>query len=80
MAPQESAWRLTPRGQVFCDLVECGEAACAPLSRYLHDVLQMCGSGMWVGQMRQFMPPRSLDESLQTAELLGLLEPAVRVH
>ncbi len=44
------------------------------LSRYLHDVLLMCGSGTWFDQLRQFMPPRSLEESLQALLTLGLVE------
>ena len=70
----QGCFRLTEKGQVFVDLVETNERAIAPLSRYLHDVLMMCGSGMWFAQMRQFMPPRSLDESLSTLQMLGLLE------
>ncbi|MEJ6024107.1 hypothetical protein [Ramlibacter sp. PS4R-6] len=81
MEAQAPAWRLTSKGQVFRDLVETNDTTLAPLSRYLHDVLLMCGSGMWFDQMRQFMPPHSLRESLQTLQLLGLLEPSDgRVH
>lgn len=78
---RNAGFRLTPKGQVFVDLVETDDRALAPLSRYLHDVLMMCGSGMWFEQMRQFMPPRTLNESLQTLQMLGLLEPTDgRVH
>ena len=34
----------------------------------------MCGSGMWFEQLRQFMPPRSLEESLQALLELDLIE------
>jgi hypothetical protein len=52
-------YRLTARGRA---------------SRYLHDVLEMCGTGVWFEQLQQFMPPRSLDESLRSLLELGLIE------
>jgi hypothetical protein len=56
------------------DLVEHQEQTIGSLSRYLHDVLMMCGSGVWFEQLRQFMPPRSLEESLRALMALGLIE------
>jgi hypothetical protein len=67
-------FRLTPKGRAWIDTVETDERMIGSLSRYLHDVLMMCGSGMWFEQLRQFMPPRSLDESLAALQTLGLLE------
>ena len=67
-------YRLTSTGQACVELVETGEQAIGSLSRYLHDVLMMCGSGVWFDQLRQFMPPRSLEESLQALLSLGLIE------
>jgi hypothetical protein len=70
-------FRLTPKGRLWIDIVETDERLIGSLSRYLHDVLMMCGSGMWFEQLRQFMPPRSLDESLAALQTLGLLERVV---
>lgn len=67
-------FRLTQKGRAWVDLVETDDCLIGSLSRYLHDVLMMCGSGMWFEQLRQFMPPRSLDESLSALQTLGLLE------
>jgi len=67
-------YRLTASGRACVDIVESGEQTLGSLSRYLHDVLMLCGSGMWFDQLRQFMPPRSLEESLQSLLLLGLIE------
>lgn len=67
-------FRLTAQGRACVDLVETEEQTIGSLSRYLHDVLMMCGSGLWFEQLRQFMPPRSLDESLQSLLALGLIE------
>ena len=69
-----SCYRLTPQGQACIDLVETQEQTIGSLSRYLHDILMMCGSGVWFEQLRQFMPPRSLEESLQSLLMLGLIE------
>jgi hypothetical protein len=69
-----SCYRLTPQGRACVDLVESEEQTIGSLSRYLHDVLMMCGSGVWFEQLRQFMPPRSLEESLQSLLMLGLIE------
>ena len=73
-APGPGCFRLTPKGRACVDLVETREQTLGSLSRYLHDVLMMCGSGMWFEQLRQFMPPRSLEESLQALVSLGLIE------
>lgn len=67
-------FRLTPKGRACVDLVESGEQTIGSLSRYLHDVLMMCGSGVWFEQLRQFMPPRSLEQSLESLLALGLIE------
>jgi len=69
-----SCYRLTDKGRACVDLVETPEQTIGSLSRYLHDVLMMCGSGMWFEQLRQFMPPRSLEQSLQSLLALGLIE------
>jgi hypothetical protein len=73
-------YRLTDKGRACVDLVETREHTIGSLSRYLHDVLMMCGSGMWFEQLRQFMPPRSLEQSLQSLLALGLIEPVPAEH
>lgn len=67
-------YRLTARGRACVEVVESGQQTIGSLSRHLHDVLMMCGSGIWFEQLRQFMPPRSLEESLQSLMALGLIE------
>lgn len=67
-------YRLTDKGRACVDVVESEQQTIGSLSRYLHDVLMMCGSGIWFEQLRQFMPPRSLEESLQSLLMLGLIE------
>lgn len=67
-------YRLTDVGRACVDLVETEHQTLGSLSRHLHDVLMMCGSGMWFEQLQQFMPPRSLDESLRALLNLGLIE------
>ena len=67
-------YRLTPRGRACVDLVNSKARTTGSLSRYLHDVLEMCGTGVWFEQLQQFMPPRSLDESLRSLLELGLIE------
>jgi hypothetical protein len=74
LPPFTHGFRLTPRGREFVSLVENAEAVGAPLSEYVHEVLRMCGAGMWLAQMQQFMPPRSLHEAIQAAQFFGLLE------
>ena len=74
----DGCFRLTHKGRAWVDLVETDECLVGSLSRYLHDVLMMCGSDMWFEQLRQFMPPRSLDESLGALQTLGLLERVER--
>ena len=69
-----SCYRLTAKGRACVDLVETREQTIGSLSRYLHDVLMMCGSGVWFEQLRQFMPPRSLEESLKALLALELVE------
>ena len=67
-------FRLTPEGRAWLAMTESRAQMMGALSRYLQDVLLMCGTGMWVEQLRQFMPPRSLDNSLQALVMLGLIE------
>ena len=72
--PGSRCYRLTASGRACVEVVESEQQTLGSLSRYLHDVLMMCGSGMWFEQLRQFMPPRSLEQSLQSLLLLGLIE------
>jgi len=72
--PTSGRFRLTAKGRACVDLVETHEQTIGSLSRYLHDVLMMCGSGAWFEQLRQFMPPRSLEDSLGALMALGLIE------
>lgn len=67
-------YRLTPRGRACVDVVNTQTQTTGSLSRYLRDVLEMCGTGVWFEQLQQFMPPRSLDESLRSLLELGLIE------
>lgn len=71
MAPRY--YRLTPRGKL-----RAASPADSPtmglMSPYLHDVLQMCGTGIWIDELRQFMPPRSLRVSIDSLLVLGLIE------
>ena len=66
-------FRQTPRGQVRAR-APARSTSHAALSAHLHDLLQMCGDGIAMDQLRQFMPPRTLHESLQTLMALGLVE------
>jgi hypothetical protein len=75
-----SCYRLTVEGRLCVDSVETERHGLGNLTRYLHDVLMMCGSGMWFEQLRQFMPPRSLEESLQSLLDLGLIERVEEAH
>jgi hypothetical protein len=46
-------------------------------SRYLVDLLevfQTCGNGIFEHELRQFMPPASLENSIATLLSLGLIE------
>ena len=67
-------FHLTDKGRACVDIVETEQQTIGALSRYLHDVLMLCGSGAWFEQLRQFMPPRSLEESLRALMSLGLIE------
>lgn len=71
---ESCCYRLTAIGRARVDVVEIEHETLGSLPRHLHDVLMMCGSGMWFEQLRQFMPPRSLDESLRALLNLGLIE------
>ena len=72
--PGPRQYRLTAKGRACVEVVESADRTIGSLSRYLHDVLMMCGSGMWFEQLLQFMPPRSLEESLHSLLTLGLIE------
>lgn len=67
-------YRLTPGGRACVDMVNTKVQTTGSLSPYLRDVLEMCGTGVWFEQLQQFMPPRSLDESLRSLLTLGLIE------
>ena len=71
-------YRLTAMGRACVDIVETEGQTLGSLSRYLHDVLVLCGSGIWFEQLRQCIPPRSLEESLRTLLSLGLIETVRR--
>ncbi len=71
---QQRRFRQTPRGKLRAR-APARSTAHAALSAHLHDLLQMCGDGADLNQLRQFMPPRTLQESLQTLVALGLVEP-----
>ena len=43
-------------------------------SRYLRDLFEMCERGIWERDLRQFMPPASLRESVDSLLALGLIE------
>jgi hypothetical protein len=68
------SYRLTPKGQACIDVVESGELTTGSLSRYLHDMLLTCGSGIWLDQLVRFVPPHSLEQSLQALVTLELVE------
>jgi hypothetical protein len=70
----KSCYRLTSRGRAWVDLTETETCTVGALSRYLHDVLMMCGSGIWFEQLKQFMPPRPLEDALQALLALDLIE------
>lgn len=67
-------FRTTARGVACIELGEGKAAAAEKLSGHLHDVLVMCKVGLRFSQLRQFMPPRSLQESIQALLDRGLLE------
>ncbi len=67
------SFRLTPRGQQRAR-APANSPTHGALSAHHHDLLQMCGTQMRYEQLRQFMPPRTLRESLETLMALGLLE------
>ncbi len=67
-------YRLTAKGQACLDLDGSEARSTGSLSPYLHDVLEICGAGVWFEQLQQFMPPRSLEESLRSLLALGLIE------
>jgi hypothetical protein len=73
-ASNSRCYRLTANGRACVQIVESGEMTVGSLSHYLHDVLLLCGSGAWFDQLREFVPPRSLEDSLRSLLALGLVE------
>ena len=71
-------YRLTAMGRACVDVVATEGQTVGSLSRYLHDALVLCGSGIWFEQLQQCMPPRSLEDSLRTLLALGLIETVRR--
>jgi hypothetical protein len=67
-------YRLTAKGRACVDVVAANGQTVGSLSRYMHDVLVLCGTGAWFDQLRQFMPPRSLEETLRALLALDLIE------
>ena len=67
------SFRLTPRGQQRAR-APAHSPAYGVLCAHHHDLLQMCGAQIRFEQLCQFMPPRTLRESLETLMALGLLE------
>jgi len=67
-----ACYRITPEGRVAAARHD------APLrSRYLIDLLDLLsgsGGGIEENQLRQFMPPASLGESIDALLELGLIE------
>lgn len=70
---QAQRFRQTLRGQARAR-APAHSAAHGALSAHLHDLLQMCGEGIGIEQLGQFMPPRTLRESLDMLMALGLVE------
>jgi hypothetical protein len=85
LAFRSRCFRATELGKKLIHTTELQKVHSHGLSRHRHDVLVMCTDGMWFGQLRQFMPPRSLEESLHILLRLGLVEmmdvpPLVAIH
>lgn len=74
VSPRSCCYRLTAKGRACVNTVEFEVQTIGSLSPYLHDVLVLCGEGVWFQQLQQFMPPRSLEESLRSLQALGLIE------
>jgi hypothetical protein len=72
--PVSRCYRLTARGRTGLEMLAATEPGTGLPPRYLYDVLEMCGSGVWFEQLQQFMPPRSLDEALRSLLAMGLIE------
>lgn len=66
-------FRLTTRGRIRAQ-APASSSLHGLMSAHLHDVLQMCASGMGWEQLRQFMPPRTLRETLVALFEQDLLE------
>jgi len=67
-------FRLTAQGRACVILADQGAAAFHWLTRRGHDVLVLCQDTPSLQQLRQCVPPRSLEESLQSLLALGLIE------
>jgi hypothetical protein len=72
--PGPLCYRLTARGRAGLEMSDAAGPGTGLPPRYLYDVLEMCGSGVWFEQLQQFMPPRSLDEALRSLLAMGLIE------
>ncbi len=72
--PGTRCYRLTARGRSGLDAILPAEQVPGPPAPYLYDVLEMVGTGVRVEQLRQFVPPRSLEETLRSLLAMGLIE------
>jgi hypothetical protein len=80
----------TPAGAHYYRATSSGAASAAvetALARSIHhrDLLLMCQRGMWERELRQFMPPQTLRQSMDSLLALGLVErlesePDAAVH
>ena len=77
---EAQCYRLTAKGRACVEVVARNGQTVGSLSRYMHDVLVLCGTGAWFEQLRQFMPPRSLEETLRALLALDLIEIAARAE
>jgi hypothetical protein len=70
-----SRFRTTEIGRAYVANVEFERPQIRPGCRYLRDLLLICeSSAMGFAQLRQLMPPRTLEESLVKLLDLGLVE------
>ena len=67
-------FRITDRGRAYVKSFELEQQTMSALSRHLHDLLLMCSQEIWFGQLRQFMPPKSLEDALRSLLEQGLIE------
>jgi hypothetical protein len=70
--PETRYYRMTARGALAAE-----DESTLKASRYLHDVLLMCRTSICLQELRQFVPPRSLQQSLHSLQSLGLIESYV---